>query len=75
MKEILVEIPNSDAYRVFKNMADVVAFLHCHDVNDSDHFSEFDSWNNHYIRVPKFAEGRERFRQAKSKECKVWGCE
>lgn len=70
MKELLVEIPNSDAYRVFKNMADVVAFLHCHDVNDDEYFSD-----DQYIRVPKFAEGRQRFTKAKLRECREWGCE
>lgn len=69
-KEFLVEVPNSDGYRVFENMADVRSFLLCHNVNRNEY--EIDG---KYIRVPKFYDGRQRFMKWKLKECERWGSE
>ena len=63
-----VEQPNSDSYALFTNDFNKNSFI-------EDHGDVEIVWNERYKHwdVPAFAEGREKFRQAKMKYIKKWG--
>ena len=65
-----VELPNSDAYRLFTNDFNKNSFIE--DYGDVEIV-----WNEQYKHweVPAFAEGREAYGIAKQRACETWGCE
>ncbi len=65
-----VELPNSDAHRLFTNDFNKKSFIEAHgDVGIV--------WNNQYKywEVPAFAESRAAYCEAKQRACATWGCE
>jgi hypothetical protein len=65
-----VELPNSDAHRLFTNDFNKNSFIEAHgDVGIV--------WNNQYKywEVPAFAKSRKAYGVAKQRACNTWGCE
>ena len=65
-----VELPNSDAHRLFTNDFNKQSYIEAHgDVEIV--------WNERYKywEVPAFAEGRRIYGEAKQRACATWGCE
>ena len=65
-----VELPNSDAHRLFTDDFNKQSFIEAHgDVEIV--------WNEryNYWEVPAFAEGRRIYGEAKQRACETWGCE
>ena len=65
-----VEVPNSDAYRLFTNEFNKNRFI--------ENYGDVEIvWNERYKfwAVPEFAERREAYGIAKQRACDTWGCE
>jgi len=63
-----VEMPNTDAIRVFKTRKEALAYIDSLDVQEFHY-----KWGQ--FTIPEFAEGREEYSRKKQIECDRWGCE
>lgn len=66
----------TDAYRIFRSLEAAHDFLYENDVDPSDtHWEDYNRAGDVLIRVPAFAEAKEKYTAAKAAWCAQYGCE